>query len=116
MVVSVAEEALAISLELTLQTLDLRVLIHDPATGLASLALEPGSTLIIDRDLLPRDPRGFVSQLRAQLWRGIAIVLTEDAAKADLIFEPAQGVKIIEKPFGSHELITLIRDGHPAQA
>ena len=115
-VIVVRGEALAVSLDLTVQALDLDVLIHDPDLGLGALPLSRDSTLIIDRELLPTDPRDFILRLRAQLWRGMAIVLTEDAANPDLIVEPVEGVVVLEKPFGSADLLTLVRRAHPACA
>ena len=111
-VIAVKEEALAVSLELVVQIFELGVLIHDPETGLGGLPLDRDSTLIIDRELLPRDPKGFFRQLRAQLWRGVAIVLTEDKDSPAAVLGPIDGLILLEKPFGSRELFETIRPIH----
>jgi hypothetical protein len=108
-VIAVKENALAVSLDLAVQALDLAVLIHDPVRGLCGLPLSRDSTLIIDRELLPVDPWAFIGRLRARLWRGAAIVLTEDAAAPDAILEPTEDLILLEKPFGSGELLAFVR-------
>lgn len=108
-VIAVKENALAVSLDLAVQALDLAVLIHDPVGGLCGLPLSRDSTLIIDRELLPADPGAFIGRLRAKHWRGAAIVLTEDAAAPDAVLQPTEDVILLEKPFGCGELLAFVR-------
>lgn len=107
-VIAVGEKALAISLEQTLEAGGLAYLAYRTELGLAGLPLSQTSTLIIDRDVLPRDPKTFIDQLHRQLWRGLAIVLTEDAAAAHFDCGSSNRVKLIEKPFGSADLLAMI--------
>lgn len=111
-VIAVCEAALAISLEQTLEAGGLTFVAYQTDRGLGGLPLSHNSTLIIDREVLPRHPRRFIDQLRRQLWSGLAIVLTEDAEAADIDCESSNHIKLIEKPFGSAELLAMIPGHH----
>lgn len=108
-VIAVSEKALAISLEQTLEAGGVSVVAYCPDLGLSGLPLSARTTLIVDRQVLPKDPRKFIEQLHNQLWRGLAIVLTEDAAAADFAYEGCCRIKLIEKPFGSADLLALVK-------
>lgn len=111
-VIAVCEPALAISLEQTLEAGGLTFVAYQTDQGLVDLPLSHNSTLIIDREVLPRHPRRFIEQLRHHLWSGLTIVLTEDAAAADIDCGVSSYVKLIEKPFGSAELLAMIPGHH----
>jgi hypothetical protein len=111
-VVAVNETDLAVSLELTLQALDLGVIIHDPLLGMSSLPLSAESTLIVDREALPKDPCRFFERLRAKDWRGKALVLTEDSARPEAGLSELAGIRMMEKPFVSEDLRAYLRCAH----
>jgi hypothetical protein len=111
-VIAVGEAALAISLAQTLEAGGLTFIAYQTDQGLDGLPLSHNSTLIVDRGVLPRHPRRFIDQLRRRLWSGLAIVLTEDAAAVDIDFEGSNHIKLIEKPFGSAELLAMIPGHH----
>ena len=115
-VIAVCEAALAISLEQTLEAGGLTFVAYKTDQGLGGLPLSHNSTLIIDREVLPEHPRRFIDQLRRQLWSGLAIVLTEDAAAADIDCKSSNNVTLIEKPFGSAELLAIIPGHHFGRA
>jgi DNA-binding response OmpR family regulator len=112
-VIAVAERDLAVSLEMFIQALGLEALIHDPDDGLSALPLGPGSTLIIDRQLIEDDARRFIRRLRGQLWVGQTILLIEDGAAPEPPFDARDGVAILEKPFVTAELVAVISRGAP---
>jgi hypothetical protein len=107
-VISVVEPALADSLEQAVQTLGLATRLHDPRQGLASLGLAWRSTLIVDREVLPRDPLGFLRSLRTSPWRGLAIVLAEDSGIRKEGFDTIAGVRTLDKPFMAGDLLRLL--------
>lgn len=113
-VVSVVEDALAVSLDQTLEALGFAVLTHAPEAGLDSLPLARHSTLIIDRQLLPPEPQTFIDNLREQAWNGFAIILAEDGVSCALKFEDGDRVSVIEKPFVSSDLSALLYELHSA--
>jgi DNA-binding response OmpR family regulator len=115
-VIAVAENDLAVALEMFIQALGLPVTIHDPARGLGALPLAPHSTLIIDRQLISGDPARFVGLLRRQLWLGMPIMLVEDGDEADMPFAEEEEVCILEKPFVTSELLAIIRRAHARAA
>ncbi len=106
MVISVSEAGLALSLDITLRAHGLNAIIHDPETGLSTLPLRPTSTLIVDGHVLPQDPKQFLDRLKSQTWRGRLIVLVEDIPGPSLMRLRDDGAILIEKPFGSVDLIT----------
>ena len=113
-VVSVVEDALAVSLEQTLEALGFEVRKHAPVAGLDILPLARQSTLIIDRQLLPPEPQTFIHNLREQAWGGFAIILAEDGVSCALKFEDGDRVSVIEKPFVSSDLSALLYELHTA--
>ncbi len=112
-VVAVKESALAISIEITVQALGLPAIVHDPAVGLGELPLQRWSTLIIDHELVRRGAKAFIDRLRAQQWRGLAILLTEDASAAAKLAGTVDHAVVIEKPFLNPELVARLRLAHP---
>jgi hypothetical protein len=83
----------------------MEAIIHDARDGLSSLPLNAYSTLIVDSHVLPKDPSRFLDRLRRQTWRGRLIVLIEDIPGPALTRLRRDGAVLIEKPFGSAELI-----------
>ena len=108
MVISVSERGLALSLDITLRAHGLKAIIHDTKTGMSTLPLRVTSTLIVDGHVLPKDPKQFVDRLRRQTWRGRLIVLVEDIPGPALLRLRKDGAILIEKPFGSAELIAQL--------
>jgi DNA-binding response OmpR family regulator len=108
-VIAVRELDLAVSLEMFFQALGLPVTIHNPELGLGALPLDAKTTLIIDRELIVGDPRGFVRRLRGQLWTGLPILLLEDGAAPEERFDAEDGVSLLEKPFVTSELMATLR-------
>ena len=104
-VISVGETGLALSLEIAVRAHGMEAIIHDARDGLSSLPLKAYSTLIVDSQVLPKDPSRFLDRLRRQTWRGRLIVLTEDIPSPALTRLRKDGAVLIEKPFGSAELI-----------
>jgi len=107
-VISVSEAGLALSLEIALRARGMETVIHDAKDGLWSLPLHDCSTLVVDSQVLPRDASGFLDRLRRQTWHGRLIVLTEDIPDPALVRLRADGAVLIEKPFGSAELIAEV--------
>jgi DNA-binding response OmpR family regulator len=107
-VISVSERGLALSLDIALRAHGLETEIHDVGEGLATLPLSTHSTLIVDGHVLPKDPQSFLDRLRRQTWAGRLIVLVEDLPSPALVRLRNEGAVLIEKPFGSNELIAQI--------
>lgn len=82
--------------------------IHNAEDGMSSLPLDTYSTVVVDSQVLPNDPGRFLDRLRRQTWRGRLIVLTEDVPGPALVLLCGDGAVLIEKPFGSAELIAEI--------
>ena len=112
-VIAVKEPALAISIEMTVQALGLTPVIHGDPTRLGELPLTEKATLIIDRHLIPRDTEGFFSRLRAQQWRGLAIILSEDETAAPRLTDAADYAVVLEKPFLNADLVNQLLIAHP---
>ncbi len=111
-VIAVKEPALAVSFELAVQALGLTARIHAPERDLVDLVLARHSTLIIDFDILPGAALSFLDQLRRRDWRGWAIVLTEGAASISVAPVDSLGLSLIEKPFVSSQLLSIVRQAH----
>ena len=108
-VIVVCDEALAWALELTLLACDAEATLCDPATPLSALPLSGEAILIIDRQLLPREARAAIKALRSHGWRGLAVLMIEDASILQADFDAADHVVILEKPFGGAELVALVQ-------
>jgi DNA-binding response OmpR family regulator len=104
-VISVGEPGLAFSLEIAIRAHGMDTILHIARDGLSGLPLKTYSTLIVDSQVLPRDPARFVDRLRRQSWRGRLIILIEDVPSQAMIRLRSNGAVLIEKPFGSAELI-----------
>ena len=112
-VIAVKEPALAISIEITVQALGLTAVVHGDPTRLGELPLTEKATLIIDQQLIPRGAKGFFNRLRAQRWRGLAIVLSEDDASAPRLTDAAEYAVALEKPFLNSDLVKRLRIAYP---
>jgi hypothetical protein len=107
-VISVSEPGLALSLEIALRAHGASTVMHDLAEGLSALPLDPNSTLIVDGQALPQEPGKFFERLRRQTWKGQLIVLVEDMPGPELQRLREFGAILIEKPFGSADLIAQL--------
>jgi DNA-binding response OmpR family regulator len=107
-VISVGESGLAVSLEIAIRAHGMDAIIHDARQGVANLCLDAYSTIVVDSEVLPDDSRRFLARLRGQAWRGTLIVLLEEVAGPALMRLRGDGAVLIEKPFGSAELIAEI--------
>ena len=112
-VIAVKEPALAISIEITVQALGLKPVVHGDSTRLGDLPLTESATLIIDQQLIPRGAKGFFNRLRSQQWRGLAIVLSEDEASAPVLAASADHTVALEKPFLNSDLVKRLRIAYP---
>lgn len=112
-VIAVQEPALAISIEITVQALGLSSIVHLATNRLGELPLSEDSTLIIDWNLVPRGAAAFFQRLRSQHWRGLAIILTEDAPAADRIAGTIDHAVVLEKPFRNVDLLARLSVAHP---
>lgn len=114
--VIVRDDAVASSLELTLQACGAEVAVHHPSVYLTSLSLTETGILIVDLSLLPSDAVASIASLRHQGWRGLAILLSEDrAAAAPLVVDDC--TVVLEKPFSGVDLVKIVmRSGEPDDA
>jgi DNA-binding response OmpR family regulator len=107
-VISVGEPGLALSLEIAIRAHGMDTVICDMDSEMAGLSLDTYSTVVVDSEMLPRDPSLFLDRLRRRTWRGRLIVLTEDSPCPTLRRLRGDGAVLIEKPFGSAQLIAEI--------
>ncbi len=105
-VIVVWDDALALSLEMSLVGAGMRAQIRDAAADLADLALEPDSTLVISSEMLPRDPTAMASRMREAGWNGLAVVLTQHSGPLLGPLASLHQFAVLEMPFMSNDLIT----------
>jgi FixJ family two-component response regulator len=106
--ISVAEPSLALCLEIAIRAYGMETVIHDVADGLSNVSLDTCSTVVVDSRVLQNDPEQFLARLRRPRWRGRLIVLTEDTPCPMLMRLCGDNAVLLEKPFGSAQLIAEI--------
>ena len=116
-VIVVWDADLGMALEMSLHGAGFGALLPDAAADLSELPLRARSPLIICGDMLPRNPRGLITEMRARGWRGLGVVVTQNADPWSNRFEPEDRFHVLEMPFMSHDLIGMIvRDGVACEA
>ena len=111
-VIVVWDADLGMALEMSLHGAGFSALLPDAAADLSELPLRDRSPLIICGDMLPKNPRALIAAMRARGWRGLGVVVTQNADPWANRFEPEDRFHVLEMPFMSHDLIGLIvRDG-----
>jgi FixJ family two-component response regulator len=114
-IVVVHDKVLAASLELALIAGGLNAIIFDPTQGLEQLPLDVAMTLIVDAQLLERDPAVFVSSLRARPWEGLVVLMTGDGKRLQAAFARSQRIAVLEMPFVGADLIAAVRTVWPCE-
>jgi len=116
-VIVVWDVDLGMALEMSLNGAGFGALLPDAAADLAELPLRSRSPLIICADMLPKNPRAMIAAMRAGGWRGLGVVVTQNAEPWARRFEPEDRFHVLEMPFMSHDLIGMIvSDGVACEA
>ncbi len=106
--ISVGEPSLALCLEIAIRAHGMDTVIHDAGDHLSSVSLDSCSTVVVDSRVLQNDPGIFLDPLKRPAWRGRLIVLTEDTPCPKLVRLCGDDAVLLEKPFGSAQLIAEI--------
>jgi len=107
-VVAVIDEALACSLELTLSACGIETTGPRGSIDLSAPGPDDCELLIVDRQMLPPDLCNSIQAMRRLGWRGLIILLTEDDSDGRDLADRGPQVRVLEKPFGSAEIVTLV--------
>lgn len=111
-VIVVWDADLAVALEMSMIGAGFGAFLPDAAADLSELLLNPRSPLIVSGDMLPQEPHILIDALRAAGWRGLGVVITQNAESWARRLAPADRFVVLEMPFMSHDLINIIvRDG-----
>lgn len=107
-IVAVREQGLALSLSLTVQAHGWKAVLFDIEEGMDALPLTENATLLIDEQVIPGVPVRSITRLRSRPWKGLVIVLTEDAVVLGRKLAALKSVVVLEKPFGSSDLVAIL--------
>ena len=107
-VIVVWDADLGMALEMSLIGAGFGAVLPDAAADLADLPLEAAAPLIICGDMLPKTPGPLIAAMRARGWRGLGVVVTQNAEPWANRFAPADRFAVLEMPFMSHDLIGMI--------
>lgn len=115
-VIVVWDPDLGMALEMSLMGAGFGALLPDASIDLADLPLEAGAPLIISGDMLPKDPRALICAMRGRGWRGLGVVVTQNASTWSGRFRASDRFAVLEMPFMSHDLIQMILQDRQANA
>jgi len=82
--------------------------LFDIEEGMDALPLTENATLLIDEQVIPGVPVRSITRLRSRPWKGLVIVLTEDAVVLGRKLAALKSVVVLEKPFGSSDLVAIL--------